>query len=42
MKIEDRLDILDVLANLAFKHDSLDYEGYKNLYTEDVIRSIRF
>ena len=42
MKLEDRIEILDVIANLAYKHDSLDYEGYKDLYTEDVLRSIRF
>ena len=42
MKLEDRLMILELIANLAYKHDSLDYEGYKDLYTEDVLRSIRF
>lgn len=42
MKLEDRLEILEVIANLAFKHDSLDFAGYKNLYTKDVTRSIRF
>jgi hypothetical protein len=42
MRFEDRVEILDLLANLAYKHDSLDFEGYKDLYTEDVLRSIRF
>ncbi len=42
MKLEDRLEILELIANLAYKHDSLDYEGYKDLYTENVTRSIRF
>jgi hypothetical protein len=42
MRFEDRLEILELIANLAYKHDSLDYEGYKDLYTEDVLRSIRF
>jgi ketosteroid isomerase-like protein len=42
MKLEDRIEILEVLSNLAYKHDSLDFEGYKNLYTGDVTRSIRF
>jgi len=42
MKLEDRLDILELIANLAYKNDSLDYAGYKDLYTEDVLRSIRF
>jgi len=42
MKLEDRVEILDLIANLAYKHDSLDFEGYKDLYTEDVLRSIRF
>jgi len=41
MKLEDRLDILELIANLAYKNDSLDYAGYKDLYTEDVLRSIR-
>ena len=42
MKFVVRVEILDLLANLAYKHDSLDFEGYKDLYTEDVLRSIRF
>jgi len=42
MRLEDRLEILEVIANLAFKHDSLDFEGYKNLFKEDVLRSINF
>jgi ketosteroid isomerase-like protein len=42
MRLEDRLKILELIANLAYKHDSLDYEGYKDLYTEDVLRSMRF
>jgi len=42
MRLEDRLEILELIANLAYKHDSLDFEGYKDLYTEDVLRSIRF
>ena len=42
VKLEDRVEILELIANLAYKHDSLDYEGYRNLYTEDVLRSIKF
>jgi hypothetical protein len=42
MRLEDRLEILELIANLAYKHDSLDFEGYKDLFVEDVRRSIRF
>lgn len=42
MKLDDRLEILELIANLAYKHDSLDFEGYKDLFVEDVRRSIRF
>ena len=42
MKLEDRLEILDLLSNLAYMNDSIDEEGYKKLYTKDCIRSIRF
>jgi hypothetical protein len=42
MKLEDRLEILDLLSNLAYYNDSIDEEGYKSLYLEDCIKSIRF
>jgi len=42
MKLEDRVEILDLLSNLAYMNDSIDEEGYRNLYVEDCIRSIRF
>ena len=42
MKLKDRLEILDLISNLAYMNDSIDEEGYRNLYTKDCIRSIRF
>ncbi len=42
MKLEDRVEILDLMSNLAYMNDSIDEEGYKNLYVEDCLRSIRF
>jgi hypothetical protein len=42
MRLEDRLEILKIIANLAYKHDSLNFEGYRDLFVEDVRRSIRF
>ena len=42
MKLEDRVEILDLMSNLAYMNDSIDEEGYRNLYVEDCIRSIRF
>ena len=42
MKLEDRLEILDLMSNLAYMNDSIDEEGYRNLFIEDCIRSIRF
>jgi len=42
MKLEDRLEILDLISNLAYYNDTLDEEGYKSLFVEDCIRSMRF
>ena len=42
MKLEDRVEILDLLSDLAYMNDSLDEEGYKNLFVKDCLRSIRF
>jgi hypothetical protein len=42
MKLEDRLEILDLMSNLAYMNDSIDKEGYRNLFAKDCIRSIRF
>jgi len=42
MKLEDRLEILDLISNLAYMNDSIDEKGYRNLYVEDCLRSIRF
>ena len=42
MKLEDRLDILDLISNLAYMNDSIDEEGYRILFVKDCIRSIRF
>jgi hypothetical protein len=42
MRLEDRVEILDLLSNLAYMNDSIDETGYKNLYVEDCLRSIRF
>jgi hypothetical protein len=42
MKLEDRVEILDLMSNLAYLYDSIDEEGYRNLFVEDCLRSIRF
>jgi len=42
MKLEDRLEILDLISNLAHYNDTIDEEGYRNLFVEDCNRSIRF
>jgi len=42
MRLEDRVEILDLLSNLAYMNDSIDEEGYKSLFVEDCLRSIRF
>ncbi|MHA2380765.1 MAG: nuclear transport factor 2 family protein [Candidatus Thorarchaeota archaeon] len=39
MKLEDRLEIQELIAKLAYTHDTMDLEGYRDLYTEDVLRS---
>ena len=39
MKLEDRFEIQELIAKLAYTHDTLDYEGYRDLYTEDLLRS---
>jgi len=42
MKLEDRLEILDLISNLAYMNDSIDEEGYRKLFIKDCVRSIRF
>ncbi len=42
MKLKDRLEILDLMSNLAYMNDSIDEEGYRKLFVKDCIRSIRF
>ena len=42
MKLEDRLEILDLISNLAYYNDTINEEGYRNLFVEDVHRTIRF
>ena len=42
MKLEDRLEIHELISKLAITHDTLDFEGYRDLYTEDVKRSNKF
>ena len=42
MKLEDRLEILDLISGLAYYNDSIDEAGYRNLFVEDCVRSIRF
>jgi hypothetical protein len=42
MDLEDRLEILDLISNLAYYNDIIDEEGYRNLFIEDFNRSIRF
>ena len=42
MKLEDRLEILDLISGLAYYNDSIDEEGYRGLFVEDMLRSIKF
>lgn len=42
MKLEDRLEILDLISGLAYYNDTINEEGYRNLFVEDCTRSIRF
>jgi len=42
MRLEDRVEILDLMSNLAYMNDSIDEAGYKDLFVEDCLRSIRF
>ena len=42
MKLEDRLDILDLISGLAYYNDTINEEGYINLFVENPNRSIRF
>jgi len=42
MKLEDRLEILDLISNLAYYNDTINEKGYRNLFTEDCNRTIRF
>jgi len=42
MKLEDRLEIHELISKLAITHDTLDFEGYRDLYTEDLKRSNQF
>lgn len=42
MKPEDRLEIHELISKLAITHDTLDFEGYRDLYTEDLKRSNKF
>ena len=42
MKLEDRLEILDLISNLAYYNDTINEVGYRNLFVEDVHRTIRF
>ena len=42
MNLEDRLEILDLISNLAYYNDTINEEGYRNLFVEDCNRTIRF
>ena len=42
MKLEDRLEILDLISGLAHYNDTINEKGYRNLFAEDYNRSIRF
>jgi hypothetical protein len=42
MKLEDRLEILDLVSGLAYYNDTINEEGYRNLFVEDCNRTIRF
>ena len=38
MNVEDRLDILQKIAEYAYTFDGKDAEGWANLFTEDGVR----
>ena len=42
MKLEDRLEILDLISGLAYYNDTINEDGYRNLFVKDPKRSIRF
>ena len=42
MRLEDRVEILDLMSNLAYMNDSINEEGYRNLYVKDCLRSMSF
>lgn len=42
MRVEDRLEIYELISKLAITHDTLDKEAYTNLYTVDLKRSNTF
>ena len=42
MRVEDRLEIYELISKLAITHDMLDKKAYTNLYTEDLKRSNTF
>ena len=42
MKLKDRLEILDLISGLAYYNDTINEEGYRNLFVKDPKRSIRF
>jgi hypothetical protein len=42
MKLEDRLEILDLISNLAYYNDTINEEGYRSLFVKDPNRTIRF
>ncbi|MBC8552609.1 MAG: nuclear transport factor 2 family protein [Candidatus Brocadiales bacterium] len=42
MKLEDRLEILDLISGLAYYNDTINEKGYRNLFAEGYSRSIRF
>ena len=39
MNLEDRFEIQELIAKLAYTHDTMDLEGYRDLCTEDLLRS---
>jgi hypothetical protein len=42
MKLEDRLEILDLISNLAYYNDSINQVEYRKLFTKDCVRSMRW
>ena len=42
MKLENRLEILDLISNLAYYNDTINEEGYRSLFVKDPNRTIRF